>query len=318
MPKPLYEIAEWDATYECAQSRKEQRNRWVAIPNKHDGRGFNRIALHKKSVELFAAWILIVQVASKMPVRGVLSDKDGPLTAEDLALKTRFPLHIFELALSYFVLPEIGWMRVSGSSGSGLVANSERTGSNPAANSELHDSTLHDTTGHDTTGHKNIAPRSTERNAVPVDLFLTYPCNGPVKEYHLPMSQVNEWSMLYQGVDVASECKKALAWIQANNKKTAKGMPKFLVGWLSRANDKGGRVAQSTVIQASEADAAWGLIVKRLHGTALAEGETLDTPEIQTAIKAMGGSKYLSSLDTNQLPYVKKDFIAAYKQASKQ
>jgi len=83
------------------------------------------------------------------------------------------------------------------------------------------------------------APRSTERNAVPVDLFLTYPCNGPVKEYHLPMSQVNEWSMLYQGVDVASECKKALAWIQANNKKTAKGMPKFLVGWLSRSNDRG-------------------------------------------------------------------------------
>jgi hypothetical protein len=164
----------------------------------------------------------------------------------------------------------------------------------------------------------NSAPRSTERNAVPADLFLTYPCNGKFKEYHLPMSQVNEWSMLYYGLDVAAECKKALAWIGANpgKRKTHKGMPSFLVGWLGRANDKGGR----TVVQetSSAADRAWSIIVKRLHGTALEEGETLDTPEIQAAIKAMGGSKYLSSLDTNQLPYVKKDFIAAYNQTRKQ
>lgn len=171
MVKPLYEIVEWDATYECSQSRKEQRNRWVAIPNKHDGRGFNRIALHKKSVELFAAWILIVQVASKMPVRGVLSDKDGPLTAEDIALKTRFPSHIFELALSYLILPEIGWMRVSNPTGSALVAHSEHTGSALVAGSELHDSTLHDTTGHDNTPQDNIVVSGKLKQSDVVEVF---------------------------------------------------------------------------------------------------------------------------------------------------
>ena len=86
-------------------------------------------------------------------------------------------------------------------------------------------------------------------------------------------------------------------------------------GWQGLKEPEG---SQTVPDASNAADRAWGIIVKRLHGTELAEGETLDTPEIQAAIKAMGGSKYLSSLDTNQLPYVKKDFIAAYNQASKQ
>lgn len=100
----------------------------------------------------------------------------------------------------------------------------------------------------------NSAPRSIERNAVPVDLYLTYPCNGKVSEYHLSMAQVNEWSMLYQGLDVAAECKKALAWIGANpsKRKTHRGMPSFLVGWLGRANDRGGRGGQSHGIKPIE------------------------------------------------------------------
>lgn len=63
---------------------------------------------------------------------------------------------------------------------------------------------------------------------------------------------------------------------------------------------------------------AWAIVVKRLHGTALDDGETIAEPSIQAAIKAIGGKQYIESLDSKYLPSIKKDFIAAYNQASKQ
>lgn len=61
---------------------------------------------------------------------------------------------------------------------------------------------------------------------------------------HWPLSaqQVNEWRDLFPGLDVLAEAKKALAWVKANpgKRKTAKGMPKFLVSWLTRTVDRGG------------------------------------------------------------------------------
>ena len=105
-----YRIKNWDGHYELAQSRPYKSLSWVKFPNKHDGKGFRRIAKHPNSVELFAAWVLIVQVASKMTTRGLLVDCDGPLTAEDLADKTGFPEEIFVMALQELVKPRFGWI----------------------------------------------------------------------------------------------------------------------------------------------------------------------------------------------------------------
>ena len=105
-----YQIKDWDRLFEIAQSRKCERLHWVATPNKHDGKGFRRLARHERSCELFSAWNLILQVASKMPKRGLLVDSDGPLDAEDLADKTGFPKDIFELAFKVLTNPKIGWL----------------------------------------------------------------------------------------------------------------------------------------------------------------------------------------------------------------
>lgn len=109
----IYSIANWDDNYEVSQSRKCKKLSWVAFKNSHDGNGYGRVAAHPKATDLFAAFILIVEVASKCKDRGVLSDKNGvPLTAEDLAFKTRFPVDIFTLAFEELVRPEIGWLEV--------------------------------------------------------------------------------------------------------------------------------------------------------------------------------------------------------------
>ena len=71
----------------------------------------------------------------------------------------------------------------------------------------------------------------------------TFPCVGRETTWPLLDSQVQEWAALYPNLDVLDECRKALAWIQANqgHRKTAKGMPRFLVGWLNRSVERGGR-----------------------------------------------------------------------------
>lgn len=110
MTKPTYSIKNWDAEFENHESRKLKRVRWVSVPNKHDGKTFRRIARHERAVEIWCAWSLIIEVASKMPVRGVLFDTDGPLDADDLADKTNFPVSIFQIALEVLVDPRFGWM----------------------------------------------------------------------------------------------------------------------------------------------------------------------------------------------------------------
>jgi uncharacterized protein YdaU (DUF1376 family) len=78
----------------------------------------------------------------------------------------------------------------------------------------------------------------------PVDdspTVLTFPTignHGP--EWRLSERQVAEWKALFPGLDVTSEARKALAWIQAQpeRRKTTRGMRKFIVSWLTRTVDR--------------------------------------------------------------------------------
>ncbi len=134
-----YRIKNWDMYFEKSDTRKCKNMRWIALPNKHDGKGFRRVAKHERNVELFTAWILILQVASKMPEHGLLVDEDGPLDAHDLSDMTGFPTEIFNMAFTVLTEKRIGWIeRVSG-------IHPEASGSHPEV-SGLQDKTLQDRT----------------------------------------------------------------------------------------------------------------------------------------------------------------------------
>jgi hypothetical protein len=70
---------------------------------------------------------------------------------------------------------------------------------------------------------------------------LVFPCvgTGAVKSWTLTPAQVAEWSVAFPGIDVTAECRKAHAWIKANptRAKTPRGMPAYLVRWLTRAQE---------------------------------------------------------------------------------
>lgn len=107
----------------------------------------------------------------------------------------------------------------------------------------------HSTVPHNITKQNQTKPNQTEglaswfmadappdENKNPV---VIYPCSGKQPSWGLMQSQIDEWGKLYSGIDVLNECLKALGWINAQTiKKTAKGMPRFLTSWLSRATDR--------------------------------------------------------------------------------
>lgn len=106
----VYAVKDWDKHYESAETRKLKSLPRVLVPVKHDGKGFRRIMRQTNGPQIYAAWILILQIAAKCPKRGVLEDDDGPLTPEDMELKTDCPASVFEEALEFLSRPEVGWV----------------------------------------------------------------------------------------------------------------------------------------------------------------------------------------------------------------
>jgi hypothetical protein len=117
----VYSIRDWNTNFEVSQNRKVIKWSWVATPLKHDGKSFRRLMAMPDGATVYGAWMLIVQVAAKCPIRGILRDGDGPLTPEDLAIKTGCPISVFENALKVLTSQHIGWMLVEQWEGGGIT-----------------------------------------------------------------------------------------------------------------------------------------------------------------------------------------------------
>ena len=108
----FYSIRNWAALFENNRSRTVDKLTWVAIPNRHDGENYSALITSKDGAEIFAAWVLVIQVASKCQPRGSLLRGDGkPHDPASLSLKTRAPAKWFEKCLSYLEL-NTDWLEV--------------------------------------------------------------------------------------------------------------------------------------------------------------------------------------------------------------
>lgn len=125
-----YRIKDWDQIFETAETRKLENLRWVPTPNKHDGLGYRTIAAERDRSDLFAAWNLILQIASKARrgERGRLTRDGRPMTARDMALMTGFPEAIFARALTFFS-ETVQWLVAEG--GRDISATAADPESNP-------------------------------------------------------------------------------------------------------------------------------------------------------------------------------------------
>lgn len=100
---------------------------------------------------------------------------------------------------------------------------------------------------------------------------LTFPCQGAETSWPLTAAQVAEWTALYPDLDIVAECRQALAWVSANGRKTARGMPAFLVSWFARSI-RSGAVRRAAPAPASRLP-AWAQRGLAAAAAAEAEGE---------------------------------------------
>lgn len=111
MQDHVWVVSRWWETFETYESRKlKGALSWLAIPTKHEGRGWKRVTRRKDAPIVVAGWYPTLQVAAKMPVRGVLATLEGPLTPSDLSEYTFLPAKVFETCLSVLALADIGWV----------------------------------------------------------------------------------------------------------------------------------------------------------------------------------------------------------------
>jgi hypothetical protein len=122
------------------------------------------------------------------------------------------------------------------------------------------------------------ARRPTPEDTSPV--VLTFPTSGKPECWQLRQGQIVTWIGLYPAVNVEAECRRALAWVMANGRKTAKGMPSFLVRWLSRSTDR--RVTNKPIaVERRDGISAGGLSLECEHEPACASRWVCGQKQIQ-------------------------------------
>ncbi len=92
-----------------------------------------------------------------------------------------------------------------------------------------------------TTDRNGTAPPAAAPPTSPAVLTFDVIGSGQ-KSWTLTTAHLADLSSDYEHLNVLAECRKAYAWVKAkpSRRKTAKGMPAFLVNWLNRAADQGG------------------------------------------------------------------------------
>jgi len=80
--------------------------------------------------------------------------------------------------------------------------------------------------------------------------------------FYLHQDQFSKWIELYPAVNIESELRKIIGWLDANpsKRKTRKGFMRFANGWISKQQDKGGNLPSNKkdILQDS-ADSDWHL-----------------------------------------------------------
>lgn len=245
-----YRVKHWDQHFEKAQTRNVRLCTWVPVPNKHDGKGYRRLIRAKDGESLYGVWILILQIASKCPVRGTLVDLDGQaLTPADMADKTGVKEKLFETALKLLCSKEIDWMEQIDAISTSQHADSA---SQCTDSTSQHDATIGNGMVWNGMGGQDMEVPPTEDCSEPPQIgdskqppvaevvFLNFPVvGGGPTEWPLLESNLDEFEKAYPGVDVRGESRKAALWCEKNpsRRKTPAGMDRFLMNWFSKAQN---------------------------------------------------------------------------------
>ena len=89
---------------------------------------------------------------------------------------------------------------------------------------------------------KDIAPPDEGSSDEASEIFISIPLNDNTK-YNVPVLDVQHYKELYPAVNVEQELRGMVGWSEANprQRKTRSGIKRFIVSWLSKAQNQGGK-----------------------------------------------------------------------------
>jgi hypothetical protein len=106
-----YRIRNWARHFENNRTRELKKMDWIPIPTKQDGEGYRTIMALPEGLEVFGAWVLFCELASKCNPRGCLVRSNGyPHTAATMAVITGASATKLENALTVLAGPDVGWI----------------------------------------------------------------------------------------------------------------------------------------------------------------------------------------------------------------
>lgn len=79
------------------------------------------------------------------------------------------------------------------------------------------------------------------------NVFISLPLVTGSGSFDVTINYLNSFRQLYPAVDVEQEFRKMYAWLDSNpkNRKTERGIKRFITGWLGRAQDKAPAIRSS-------------------------------------------------------------------------
>jgi hypothetical protein len=267
----MIRIKDWNGTFENADTRKRQRLGWFHCPSGNDSQGYVELMSYgERGIQAYAVFIAICQwSATCLPViRGSCARSDGrPMNIRQIAATIRMPPEVVEDAIALLSSQDVGWLLVENMQeiqGNKQICQSSADHLPVACQSSA--SCLPQGKGKgqgegqgegegEGQGKDISSVVSEDRKPEPVySDSPVFPCDGDVKTWQPTQRQVEAWQQAYPQVDVAAELRKAAAWVTSNRRKTAKGMPRFVNGWLARTTDKSTGPPRATTTYQTTAD----------------------------------------------------------------
>jgi hypothetical protein len=226
----LLRVRNWNTHYECNRTRGLKNTLWVPVPNRLDNDGYIELVDHPDGPAHFAAWIGILQVASRCKPRGTLL-RDGriPHTAASLARITRMSAEVFDGAIPRLVA--IGW-----------IEEIQQDGDNPQSSAEIPHKTatkarrLDVNRASDCGVNVTVGMEGTEgmqewdAEGAFDEVWKAYPAKGRVKR---PLSQQYFCDKIHTK-EIAEQALAAIKGKWAASEKWAKGFVLSLPEWINQ------------------------------------------------------------------------------------
>ena len=105
-----YAFKNWNRDFENAQTRKQRKLSQVLMPQSIGTDEHNALLSEQHGIAMYSIWTLLAQIAAQCPQRGLLADKNGPLSLKTLSVLTRISEEFIELTLNTLCDPKIDYL----------------------------------------------------------------------------------------------------------------------------------------------------------------------------------------------------------------